>query len=243
MHADQKLAIDSVDGNYVLPQPPRGHGEVIVVSGAEGRRAGLLRGQQVAMAFGQRMVQQSEGMQVLLEQVRERLDGLDSTIAEASRAQLKGAVRELGSMLEWCAAAQRELFEEGSRACEGCEPVDVVSLCREVAASHDDPSAPTSVHAEGSVTWWGRAIELHDLLDLAMVLVAERTRGSGARHLDVACTTDGVRVKVHGFGEPSDTVEAVDVARFRRAADELGVSVSPGVFGAGGAGMVLHLPR
>lgn len=243
MLGDQKLVLDPVDGSYVLPQPPRGHGEVIVVGGAEGRRASLLRGQQVARAFGQRMVLQSEGLQVLLEQVRERLDGLDHAIAEDSRAQLKGAVRELCSMLEWCGAAQRELQAEGARALEGCEPIDVVELCREVAEGHDAASSPTSVHAEGHGIWWGRAAELADLLDLALVLVAERTQGIGARHLSVSCSEDLVAVRVHGFGEPADTVDAQTVQRFRRAADDLGVSVTPDDFGPGGAGMLLRLPR
>ena len=245
MTSEPNPVLDPVTGDYVLPAPLRGQGagEVIVVQQPQGSTAGLLRGHSVAQALARRFQVQAESLDMFLVEVRERLEQLDVAIAEDSRAQLKGAVREIAGVLEWCEAVQGELATECALAGEGKEPVDVGELCRRLASeSTAEATASTTVVGDAELTWWGHAAALAHLVEQALALVAERTHGSGARCIELSVQDSVPCVHVRSHGEPADGVDPGTIARFRAAVEAVGATVVPDHLGLGGAGLVLRLP-
>lgn len=226
---------------YVLPTRPRPAGEVVVVANHRDVGASLRRGSEVARQLGERFLAMAESQQLLAAELRERLERLDGAIAEASRAQLKGAVRDVLAVLEWSDAVNTELLREGRLAAEGKESIDVAELCTAVAGERQTSEQP--IHVGGQCNaWWGSAPLLAEALGLAIDLVGERSLGVGARSVEVADAPGQVRITVGASGETADRVDPATIERFRRTAAELGASIAPDATGLGGAGIVLQLP-
>ncbi|MBL8752651.1 MAG: hypothetical protein JNK15_05065 [Planctomycetes bacterium] len=227
--------------DYVLPVPPPKAGEVVVVASHRDAAASLRRGGEVARTLGDRFLALAESQQLFADELRQRLGSLDTAIAEDSRAQLKGAVREILGVLDWCDQVQSDLVRDCRLAAAGAEPVDVAEVAAIAAAERQSSEQPVVVTGT-SGPWWGAASLLLELLQHALDLVAERTQGIGARFVEVDQQAAGIQVWVHGVGEPADQVDAQAIERFRRAAQAIGAIVRPDALGPGGVGMVLVLP-
>lgn len=227
---------------YVLPGPPRPAGDVVVVSPRRDDGRVWRRGSLVAQVLGERFLMQGESQQIFNGELRQRLLDLDQSIAEVTKAQLKGAVRELLAVLDWSDAVTADLLLEARRAAGGLEPVDVVDVCQSVAAELQDGALPIHVADVEVASWWGSAGALAETVRLGIALVTERTQGVGARLIDIEADPEAVRLHITAAGEPSDGVEGATAQRFRRAVEGLGARVEPGPFGPGGAGFVLVLP-
>lgn len=115
MSSDRQPPTDAGADGYVLPPPQRRPREGAGVVAAQ---AAACRGSEPARALAARVACEAEILHLLLAELRDRLERLDGATAEASRAQLKGAVRELGAVLDWCEAVQGELLDE-ARAIAG----------------------------------------------------------------------------------------------------------------------------
>ena len=242
MSTDRPAILSSETAEYVLPAPPRAAGEVVVVAPRPEFAAGLRRGGEVARLLGQRFVSLAEGQQSFLSELRDRLAALDGSVAEASRAQWKGAVRDAVSVLDWCDAVQADLLRESRLAAGGAQPVGVVSLCEEVAAHVVTAEQPVIVTGYCANAWWGSAIALAELVRSGLGLLSERTQGHGGRSLEVSTVDGAVHLRLASLGEPGDGVDADSVHRFRRAVEGLGATVRPDTMGPGGASMVIDLP-
>jgi hypothetical protein len=227
--------------DYVLPVPAPKAGEVVVVGSHRDAGVSLRRGSEVARTLGDRLLTLAESQQMFSDELRQRLLALDAAIAEDSRAQLKGAVREVLGVLDWCDQVQKDLAHDCRLAAKGAEPVDVAEIAALAAVERQSTDQPVVVTGTAS-SWWGSAPGLLELLQHALDLVAERTQGVGARFVEVEQQEAGIQVRVHGFGEPAEQVDALVIERFRRAAQEIGAIVRPDALGPGGAGMVLVLP-
>lgn len=226
---------------YLLPPPPRQAGEVVVVAKRRDIGATLRRGSEVAQRLGDRFLAQAEVHQILTAEVRERLTALDAAIPEASRAQLKGAVRDLLGVLEWCESVQADLVSEGRMAADGAEPVDVADLCALVGLDRETEEQPVLVTGQAP-PWWGPAPLLAETIGLALDLVGERTQSMGARSIEISGAERQLQVAIRCAGEPSDGVTPGLVDRFRRCAAELRAKVRPDELGPGAASIVLELP-
>lgn len=226
---------------YVLPSPPRGHGDLVIVPPASSGLA-LRRGGQVARTLGARFEVLAECQEQFLVELRTRLETLDSAIAEDSRARLKGLLREATDLLGWCEAVQADAHADSRRAALGKEPIDVADLCRDLAGECGTPDSPVVVQGGANLPWWGEAARFAELVRVGLALVAERTGGHGARLIEVSGQPGGaVEVRLAGVGVVRDAVEPTLVGRFRDVADALGATVEPDHLGAGGAGMILRL--
>jgi len=226
--------------SYVLPAPKRQTPDVIVVPSRVG--AALERGGQVARVLGERFLALAECQQQFLGELRSRLQALDGAIADDSRAQMKGALREVTAVLDWCDSVQADLHEESRRAAAGCEPLDLGAVCVDVVASFDG-GAEIDLVGGTAVRWWGEAAPLHEALRHGLLLVAERTGGVGQRRIEVGATDGVAWIRVSSTGEPGDSLEVDSVRRFRAAVTRLGARVVPDALGPGGAGFVLLLPE
>ena len=233
--------LDSLAAEYVLPSPPRGASELVVVPTRAEPFAGLRRGGDVARAIGDRFVALTECQQQFLAELRERLGTLDAAIAEDSRARLKGALRDAFHVLDWCDAVQSDLQTDGRRAAAGAEPIDVAALCGEVAAA---TGAGDAVQVAGRLPgrWWGEASALATVLDLGLRLVSERTGGLGRRFLELGGDGEQPTVRIVSYADPAEGVDPASVRRFRQAVERLGARVVPDALGPGGSGFLLLLP-
>ncbi len=225
---------------YVLPSPPRTAGEVVVIAPPHDRAA-LRRGGEVARAFGERFLALGETQQLFGAELRERLQMLDAAIADASRAQLKGAVHDVLAVLDWCDAAQIDLVRECRLAAAGKELLDVNELCELVAAERRASGQQVSVVGRLPLPWWGEALALADLVAAAVEVAVERA-GGAAVVVEVLATTAGAELHIASRGEPGDGVEAETVRRFRAAVERIGARVQPDELGPAGCGMRVLLP-
>lgn len=233
--------LDLSASEYVLPAPPRVGNEVVVVSTRPQPLVGMRRSGEVARAIGDRVLALAECQQQFFAELRGRLVTLDDAIAEDSRAQLKGAVRDVMQVLEWCEAIQSDLRADGQLAAAGAEPLDLADLCHEVAA-HFAPHEAVVVSGQCPGTWWGNARALAEVLHQALLLVAERTGGVGTRLLEVGGQPDHPTIRVVSYGEPVDGIDSAVVRNFRQVAAMLGAKVVPDALGPGGSGLLLLLP-
>lgn len=233
--------IDQVtDAGYVFPAPPRATGELIVTRDrlADPQRATAT----TARAFGTRMQSQAESLELLFGELRSRIDVLDASIADASAAQLKGAVRQLGEVLEWCEAVQQDLRDEAAAAVAGREPVDLGELCRRQAANAALTVAIDVCADDDVVCWAGRA-ECAVLIDRAIALVHARGGAAAPIRVDVSWQDQAACVAIRGLGDavvdelPEGLAEA-----FRSMADFVGATVTPDDRGPRVAGLALRLP-
>lgn len=241
MSIDPPAVLDTAAGQYVLPALRRPAGEVVVVAAGRDLTAGLRRGGEVARALGQRFLSLAEGQQCFLTELRARLVALDGSIAEAPRAQWKGAVRDVMAVLDWCDAVQVDLLRESGLAAAGAQPIDVVSLCEDVASQVATDEQPVLVKGSCANAWWGSAVALADLVRSGLCLLAERTQGACARCIEVSAAEGVLTLQLTSAGEPGDGVDADSVRRFRQAVAEVGATVRPDAMGPGGAGMVIEL--
>ena len=242
MTTEPPSVLDQGTAEYVLPAPPRATGEVVVVAPRADQNSVWRRGSDVARTLGDRFLALVETQQIFAAELRERLLGLDQSIAEAPRAQWKGAVRDLLGVLDWGDAVHADLLQEARLAATGAEPIAVEDLCQEVAAHVQTATQPVFVRGQTSRAWWGAAPALAELVRQALGLVGERTSGIGARSVEISEAQGCVAIAISGVGEPADAVEADSVARFRRAVEQIGAVVRPDGMGPGGAGLRLELP-
>lgn len=236
---NEALATPATD--YVLPMPPRATGEVVVLTPQRDGTGALRRGSDVARAIGVRMLAFAEHQQLLATELRDRLQALDVEIADASRAQLKGAVHDLVAVLDWCDAAQLELVRESRCAASGLELLDLAELCESIAGEVRAQGLLVSVTGSSNRVFWGDALALAELVRQAIAVIAERAAGAPVA-LEVVDAGAGIEVMVGSRGEPGDGVEPATVRRFRAAVERVGATVRPGPFGLGGAGLRLVLP-
>ncbi len=227
---------------YVLPQPPRAAGEVVVVAPRGDLAAALRRGSDTARALGERLLPNAESQALLAVELRERLAALDAMIAEASRAQLKGALGDVLAVLEWNDAAHADLLHQLRLASAGAQPIELVDLCEDVAAAQQTPDQPVFVRGQAARPYWGSAPLLADAITAALALVAERTLGQGARSIEIGGADGVLRLGIASAGEPGDGVDPASVARFRHAVERVGAAVKADALGPGSAGLVLELP-
>src|SRR5688572_30676148 len=160
---------DSSTSAYVLPAAPRGVGEIVVVPMPPRLFSEMRRGGEVARVLGDRFLTHAECQQHFLAEVRSRLAALDGALVEDSRAQLRGALREVLNVLDWCDAVQSDLQQDCSRAAAGTEPIDVVDLCRSVAMALG-PADLVQVSGQLPKAWWGEARALAKVLELGLAL-------------------------------------------------------------------------
>lgn len=228
--------------DYVLPAPPRGNGEIVVVAPSTDGASTLARGAEVARRLGSRFVAQIESQQLFLSELRERIVAIDGAVAEASRAQLKGALGELLSVLDWCDAVQVDSLQDARAAAEGEEPIDLALLAEEHVVPRLGLDRPVLVRGHGARPCWGRASLLADLLRHGAELLAERAAGAGAIGITVEEEAGRLRIRFEALGEPADGLDAAVVRRFRATVDALGATVLPGANGVGGTACVVELP-
>lgn len=241
MSDDRNSVLNPAAGKYVMPAPPRTQAPLVLES--EGHESALLlHSAAVSRMLGERFHVQAESLHVLLAEMRDRLERLDGAMADDSRAQLKGAVRELVRVVDWCDSLQGELALESTRAASGLEPIDLVWLCQQQAAKLEGPTDPISVVVHRDVTCWGERALLAHLVQKALSLVWARTGGRGMRCLELECRDGVPSLHICSRGEPVAEIDPDVVDRFRAAADKAGVTVVPDMLGTGGAGFVMRFP-
>lgn len=240
MTTDPNLVLDPVTGSYVLPAPPRGKSLLTVA--AEPKTLVPYQAGIAVRALGERFQVTAQSLELLLLEVRERVHQLDQSIAEDTRAQLKGAVREISKVLDWCDAARTEIANDSSKAIAGLEPVDVVDLCNQLSAAHEGLTDPIAVIARHEVTCWADRGQLRHVVQKALALVWERTGGQGLRCLETEWRDSTPTIRVCSRGEPVEGIDPVVVEDFRLAVENAGITVTPDDLGPGGAGLVLRLP-
>jgi hypothetical protein len=232
---------DSSTRDFVLPAAPRVVGEIVVLPPARLPFSELRRGGEVARALGDCFLTHAECMQQFLAEIRTRLVSLDGALAEDSRAQLRGALHDVLGVLDWCDAVQSDLQLDCGRASTGAEPIDVLDLCRSVAASFG-PAALVQVSGQLPTAWWGQARALAKAVELGLALIAERTGGSGCRFVQVHAEATHPLIRIASSGDPREEVDPDAVRRFRQAVEHVGARVLPDALGPGGSGLVIELP-
>jgi hypothetical protein len=230
----------SPSSTYVLPGRKRAGADVIVVPPTDGEA--FARGGRLAHSLGDRFLALAECQQQFLAELRSRLDALDGAIAEDSRARLKGALRGALDVLDWCDAVQVDLTTESSWAAAGLEPLNLVEVCRAVAAEPGSHVGEVKVGGVASRPWWGEAGLLATAVRRGLHLISERIGGVGFRQIEVADEGGAYTIRIAGFGEPGDGVESATVQAFRQAVDRLRGRVVPDELGPGAAAFVLQLP-
>lgn len=228
--------------DYVLPAPPRGTGEIVVVAPPGDGTSSLSRGAEVARRLGARFTALGESQQLFLGELRERIVAIDGVVAEASRAQLKGALGELLAVLDWCDAVQVAALQEAARAADGEEPIDLAAFAEEHVVPRLGLDRPVLVTGRATLPVWGRASLFADLLRHGAELLAERAAGAGAIGIEIDDAAGAPRIRFSALGEPSDSLDAAVVRRFRATVDALGATVLPGEHGVGGTECVVELP-
>ena len=229
-----------VNASYVLPARPSGQ-SLLVTKPVDADPSPLIAGA-AARGLGRRFSTQAQSLEILLSEVRERLARLDGLLVEGSRAQLKDAVRDVENVVDWCDALQAGLASETDKAAQGLEPIDLVDLCQQQAASMQSVDDPITVAAKDHVTYWGDQAKLVNLIQNGLTLVSERTGGLGLRCVEVAAIRGATLVRIFSRGEPQGDLDPDVVDLFRRAVEKVGATVVPDELGPGGAGLVLRLP-
>jgi hypothetical protein len=239
MTTNRNPVLDSVDGSYVLPAPPRGL-DLLVVRGGE--RSSLLGTGAVASALGHRFQTQAQSLDLLLTEIRAQLECLDGAIAEDSRAQLKGAVRDVVRVVDWCDELCLELDDESAKAAEGLQPIDLVALCEQQANALQGPADPITVLPSKHVVYWGDRNKMTYVIQKALELVGARTGGQGLRCIEIDSEGGFPSIRVCSHGEPTKEIDPEVVDAFREAVDYVAATVVPDELGPGGAGLLLRLP-
>ena len=240
MTIDLNQVLDPVTGDYVLPAPPRGKGLLTVER--EPRQPAARQAGGASRAIGERFLVAAESLEGLLSELRDRVENLDQAIAEDTRARLKGAVREITSVIDWCDAASAELAVESAKAVAGFEPVDVGALCKELSDARQDVDHPIAVTTRSEVACWADRGHLMDIVQKALAVVWARTGGHGLRCLEAAWRDGIPSIRVCSRGEPGGEIAPSIIEDVRDAVEGAGITVVPDDLGPGGAGLVLLLP-
>lgn len=240
MTTDSNLVLDPATGSYVLPTPPRAKNLLTV--GEETEAPSPYQAGTIARAFGERFQVTAQSLEMLLLEVRDRVHLLDQAIAEDTRAQLKGAVREIAKVLDWCDATCTELATDSSKAVDGFEPIDVVELCNHISATHEGLTDPIAVIARNDLRCWANRGQLRHVVQKALAVVWARTGGQGLRCLETEWRDTTPTIRVCSRGEPTRGIGPSLVEDFRLAVETAGITVVPDDLGPGGAGLVLMLP-
>lgn len=232
---------------FVLPKPPRPHGDLRIDTHATGERPALLRRVAAALPLaGARWLQLLECQDLFLAELRAALRAMDETVGEESRARMKARLRGIGEVLDWCETVQADLQLEGRRAAAGEQVVELRGLCDDVAhdlaAGTASVPVPVEVHGCASSALWGLPVALANAVTLAVEVAAERIGGQGSVAIEVEEDDLGPHLRVRGLGDPIAQPKAMLVDRFRQAAAAASVAVLPDALGAGGTGMVLRFP-
>jgi hypothetical protein len=240
-------AVLAADPTYVLPtRPPTPPRRVEIEPPPADVAADFSRvcrrGGEVAKTLGARFVAAAENLRVFTTELRRRLDDLDGVVAEATRAQIKGALRGAFDVLDWCEVAQSDLLAQSQRAAAGAEPIDVLALCEELAAQEQRNGRPVHVSGVAGATWWGSADGLATALRAALRLATERAIGAGARTIEVKETSHAIAVEIRANGD-AGPVAPESVVAFRRAVAAIGAAVLPTALGIGVAALVVNLPK
>jgi len=235
----RKSTLDPVASSYVLPAPPRGL-DLLVVK-PEGVSPPPSMGTGIA-ALGNRFQMQAQSLGLLLTEIRTQLEHLDGAVEGHSREQLKGAVRDVMRVVDWCDELRLDLDDEGGKAAEGLQPIDLASLCEEQANALQEPAAPIAVLPSKPLVYWGDRNRMEHVLKKALELVGARTRGQGLRCVEVVSGEAVPSIRVRSHGEPAKEIDPEVVAAFREAVDYVGATVVPDELGPGGAGLMLRLP-
>lgn len=222
---------------YVLPSPPRS--APTVPTAAPGRSYLPQRHAEAASMLGKRMATMSGCQEQFLGELRTRLLHLDEAIAEAPRAQLKGALRGVLEVLDWCDEVQAQMAKEAEFAGQGWMPLDLGTLCSSLAQELPEVLAAPA----GRTAWWGDGRLVDELLRSAITLLHERMGGKGRVLLEATESPAGPVLSLQGSGDAIDAVEPGSADRFRRLADRLGARVQPGPLGVGSAALTIYLPN
>ena len=239
MTTNRNLVLNPVDGSYVLPAPPRGF-DLLVMDGGES--SPLLGAGAIASALGQRFQSQAQSLDLLLTEMRGQLERLDGVIAEASPAQLKGAVRDVVRVVDWCDALRLDLADESAKAVDGLQPIDLLALCEQQANALQGLVDPITVLPSQQVVYWGDRNRLTILIEKALELVWARTGGQGLRCIEIGSEAGVPSIRVCSHGEPTKAIDRDVVDAFREAVDYVAATVAPDELGPGGAGIMLRLP-
>lgn len=239
----------AADPTYVLPTRPPTPPRLVEIQAppspsdvaAEFTRA-CRRGGAVAKALGARFTAATENLRVFTTELRSRLEALDGVVAEATRAQIKGALRGAFDVLDWCDVAQGDLLAQTQRAAAGAEPIDVLALCADLGEQEQRPDRPVHVHGVAGAVWWGEAEALVGAVRAGLRLASERAVGQGARGIEVRETAQAVLVEILANGD-AGPVAPESVAAFRRAVAAIGASVLPTALGVGVPGLVIELRK
>lgn len=238
---DSEILVPHVEtsGDYVLPQPPRAAGEVVVLADPAAPAAAHRRAGEVARSLGERFAASAASQRQLLGELRATLTELDTAVPEAARARLKALVHTGLQVLDWCDAVQDDLGSESSRAARGLAPIDLASFCSDVAVAQ---LAPVSVVGATIRPWWGDGALLAEVVTVGIAVAAERIGGGGAVLVEVGERDGGHWLRVVGRGEPVDDLDPATIRAFRIAVERLGATVAPDALGPGGTGFVVSLP-
>lgn len=236
----QHLSPSAPASEYVLPAPPRPPAEVLLVGAPRDHSLIWRRRAEVARALGEHFSRLATSGQQFLGEVRSRLAALDANIADASRAQLKGAVQDVLAVLDWCDAVQQQAQADGAAAMAGCEPLDLLELCEDVAATHRAAGQTVLTSGTGRGGVWMSAAAAGELVRSAVALMQERAPGS-AIALALGAEAGALELHVTGAGDPADP-DPDAVSRFRSAVAAVGATVVPDALGPGGCGMRILLP-
>lgn len=250
MKTERQATPPTADASYVLPSPPRLQSDrqpaelLVERAGRSHDRLPATATSALARAFGTRLHLQAESLGLLLGELRERIVDLDGAATEASPAQLKGALRQLGEVLDWCDAVRVELVDDGRNASRGLEPVDLGELCRLQVGATGNGQPPTEVRADDNVVAWGLRRDLALLIDRAVQVVRARI-ASGLVRIEVTWCDAAPAIRVVGLTDAGVQTSLPEDLRsaFRRVVERVGAVVEPGdEAGAGGASLLLRLP-
>lgn len=224
--------------DYVLPAPPRGRRDQLLVTPApaqEQERSGRCD----ARSAGVNLQLHAECLDGLLDELRERVEELGAATATDPHRPLRGALRGLSQVLERCRAVQQDITAESARLSSGEAAVDLAEVCKQVACARG-PREAVVVSGHAAATCWGDRASVRRLLEVALDLVWARTGEQAPRRLEVIGGADGPAVRVCSDGEPRGEMDPELVDAFRAAATRASARVHPDALGRGGAGLVLN---
>jgi hypothetical protein len=226
-------------GGYVLPKPARPANE-FVLPGARPMPRALAA--EVARAIGHRTSALLECQARLLDELRQGIGEIDADLGDATRARLRGLVKNASSVLDWCGAVQADLARESAWAARGLQPIELQGFLRELQGSAGAAGTALQLRAEREVTWWGDGARLGEVMVSALDLVRARVGGSPSALIELQEAGPGCAIRVAGLGAVAAEIDAALVESFRHAVALLGARVTPDPRGPAGTGFVLQLP-
>lgn len=193
--------------------------------------------------LGARLLTLLESQERLQDELRAVVEELDDSAPSGSRARIKGRVRTLREMLEWCWAVHEDLVLEGRRAKAGQTPLDLLWSVRRVADEWSKREEVQVVVPESPRrTCWGEVTSLERLIRLALDVVCRRSGGQGPILVELAELGGCTGLRILATGEARTFTAPKLVERFRASAEIAGVGVEVDPLGPGAPGLVLRLP-